>query len=138
MKKPNIIITEADHSKLTRMIALGNFSPRERGELHALAAELARARIIADDEMPPDVITMNSTAELLDLDTGERMDFTVVFPADADIDEGKISVLAPVGAGMLGYSLGDEFEQPSPNGLRRLKVAQIRFQPEAASAVASA
>ena len=87
--------------------------------------ELARAKIVADNEVPPDVITMNSTAELLDLDTGEHMEFTVVFPADAEINEGKISVLAPVGVGMLGYAVGDVFEQAAPYGVRRLKVAQF-------------
>jgi regulator of nucleoside diphosphate kinase len=82
--------------------------------------------------VPPDVITMNSSAELLDLDTGERMEFTVVFPGEADLDEGRISVLAPAGTGMLGCRVGHTFEQPTPFGLRRLMVLVVTFQPEAA------
>jgi regulator of nucleoside diphosphate kinase len=137
MKKPTIIMTKADHTKLSRMIALGGVSPRERGEVHALEEELARAEVVAPEKLPADVITMNSRAEMLDLDTGERMDFTVVFPVDANVDEGKISVLAPVGTGMLGYRVGDVFERPAPSGVRRLQVMQVHFQPEAAFAATS-
>ncbi len=111
-------------------------SDRERGEAHALQRELARARIVAPDAVPPDVITMNSRAELLDLDTGERMEFTVVFPNEADLEENKISVLAPVGTGMLGYRVGDTFERRAPYGMRRLEVIDVTFQPEASLAKA--
>ncbi|HYJ07251.1 MAG TPA: GreA/GreB family elongation factor, partial [Chthoniobacterales bacterium] len=81
--------------------------------------------------------TMNSRAELLDLETGERMEFTLVFPMDANIEAGKISVLAPLGTAMLGSRVGDEFEWIVPYGLRRLKVVAVRFQPEAALAMAA-
>jgi regulator of nucleoside diphosphate kinase len=89
------------------------------------------------DEIPEDIITVNSRAELLDLETGERMEFTLVLPMDANIEAGKISVLAPLGAAMLGYRAGDEFEWVVPYGLRRLKVMAVRFQPEAALAMAA-
>jgi regulator of nucleoside diphosphate kinase len=80
---------------------------------------------------------MNSRAELLDLHTGERMEFTLVYPVDADIEAGKISVLAPLGTAMLGYRVGDEFEWIVPYGLRHLKVLAVHFQPEAALALAA-
>lgn len=137
MKPRTLIITEEDHARLTRMLAT-TLSPRERSDAHALEGELARAQLVAPSAVPPDVITMNSRAELLDLETRERMEFTVVFPEDADIDEGRISVLAPVGTGMLGYRVGDVFEQPAPTGVRRLQVLGVRFQPEAALAATAA
>ena len=80
---------------------------------------------------------MNSRAELVDLESGERMEFTLVLPADANINDGKISVLAPLGTAMLGYRVGDEFEWPVPYGVRRLKVTHVYFQPEAALAMAA-
>jgi regulator of nucleoside diphosphate kinase len=132
MKNRNIIITAPDYARLRGMITLGNLSQRERGEVQALEDELERARIVAPDAVPPDVVTMNSRAELLDMDTGERMEFTVVFPDKADVAAGKISVLAPVGAGMLGYRVGASFERRAPNGLRRLQVVAVTFQPESA------
>jgi regulator of nucleoside diphosphate kinase len=135
MKNETIIITESDRAKLEDMIAFkSDLSPRDRCEFRALENELKRAKIVAAGDVPPDVITMHSRAELLDLETGERMAFTVVFPEEADIEEGRISVLAPVGTAMLGYCVGDAFEMPTPSGVRRLIVAGITFQPEAAVA----
>jgi regulator of nucleoside diphosphate kinase len=138
MKKHTIKITAADHARLTRLISRADLSPRERDEARALQVELERAEIVPLREMPPDVITMNSRAELLDLDTNERMEFTVVFPEEANLPEGKISVLAPVGTGMLGYRVGHAFEQRAPFGMRRLKVLAVNFQPEAALEAAAA
>jgi regulator of nucleoside diphosphate kinase len=121
----------ADHAELKRAIAtIGELSERGRAELGALRGELDRAEIVAPEQVPPDVITMNSRAGLLDLDTNERMEFTLVFPVDANIDEGNISVLAPLGTAMLGYRVGDEFEWRVPYGFRRLRVTEVKFQPE--------
>jgi regulator of nucleoside diphosphate kinase len=139
MKKLPIIMNAADHEELRCVLAAaGRLNERARAEISGLRSELNRADIVAPDAVPSDVITMNSRAELVDLDTNERMEFTVVFPAEADVEEGKISVLAPLGTAMLGYRVGNEFEWVVPYGRRRLKVAAVRFQPEAAGATADA
>jgi regulator of nucleoside diphosphate kinase len=138
MKNRNIILSAVDHAELCCVIASGGkISERARAELKGLESELERAQIVPPEALPPNVITMNSRAELLDLDTGEHMEFTLVFPSEANIDEGKISVLAPLGTAMLGYRVGDEFEWTVPHGLRRLKVTHVHFQPEAAVATAA-
>ena len=94
MKNQNIIMTAGDHAQLERVIAcaVGKLSERARGEWKAVQSELERAQIVAPEELPADVITLNSRAELLDLDTGEQMEFTLVFPSVASIDDCKISV----------------------------------------------
>ena len=131
MKKQAIIMTAADHEELRCVVAaLGRLSRRGLEEVAALERELTRAEVVAPQDVPPDVITMNSRAELLDLETAERMEFTLVYPADANVEEGKISVLAPLGAAMIGYRVGDEFEWSVPYGERRLRVTAVRFQPE--------
>lgn len=122
----------ADHEELACAIAAaGRLNDRARGEISALRSELDRAEIVAATQVPSDVITMNSRAELIDLDTNERIEFTLVFPAEANVDEGKISVFAPLGTAMLGYRVDNEFEWVVPYGRRRLKVVAVRFQPEA-------
>jgi regulator of nucleoside diphosphate kinase len=132
MKNRNIIITAADHTELENVITFtGKISERARAELYALEGELRRAEIVTPEAIPSDVITMNSRAELVDLETNEVMQFTLVLPRDAKIEEEKISVLAPLGAAMLGYRVGDEFEWHVPYGVRRLKVTNVYFQPEA-------
>ena len=128
-----IVITKQDHRQLQNLLAEVALSqPRDRGDLVALRDELYRAVIVDAHEVPADVVTMNSRAELVDLDSGEAAVFTLVFPADAAIDENKISVLAPVGAAMLGYRVGDEFEWTVPGGTRRMRVGHVQYQPEAA------
>ena len=131
--KKSIYVTSQDKQRLQDLLAATAASgPRQQGDWKELAEELRRAIILEPNEIPPDVITMNSRADLVDLDTGETVTFTLVFPQDADLEEEKISVLAPIGAGMLGYRVGDEFEWNVPQGIRRMKVAKVHYQPEAA------
>jgi regulator of nucleoside diphosphate kinase len=110
MGKRTIYITAHDMEQLRKLLedekgrhGYGN----GRGEhLKGLEAELHRSKCIADHKVPRDVITMHSTARLIDLDTGEGIVYTLVFPNEADIRQGKISVLAPIGTAMLGYRVG--------------------------------
>jgi regulator of nucleoside diphosphate kinase len=68
---------------------------------------------------------------LIDLDSAEEMVLTLVFPRDADLNQDKISVLAPIGTAVLGYHVGDTIEWEVPDGTRRLEVRKIIYQPEA-------
>jgi regulator of nucleoside diphosphate kinase len=131
--KNSIHITTQDKQRLEDLLLEVQASdPRKHGDLKALTEELRRAVIVAPKDVSGDVITMNSRAEMRDLESGETVAFTLVFPSEANIDEEKISVLAPIGAGMLGYRVGDEFEWNVPGGLRRMKVTKVDYQPEAA------
>ena len=132
IKNP-IYVTSQDKQRLEDLLMeLEASDPRKHGDLKALTEELHRAVIVDPKDVFSDVITMNSRAEMRDLETGETVAFTLVFPSDANIDEEQISVLAPIGAGMLGYRVGNEFEWNVPDGLRRMKVTKIDYQPEAA------
>ena len=128
-----IHITSQDKDRLEDVLAeVAVSDSRKRGDLNALLEELQRAVIVDPQEVPNDVITMNSRADLLDLESGETLTFTLVFPMDANVEEGRISVLAPIGAGMLGYRVDDEFEWNVPAGVRRMRVTRVDYQPEAA------
>lgn len=126
---PRIIyITEADIKRLRPLL---EGVKNSRDDLRSLQAELKQARVLAPTEIPPDVITMNSKARLRDLDTDEEMIFTLAFPGNANIEEDKISVVAPIGTAMLGHRVGDEFEWEVPAGAVRLRVEEVLYQPEA-------
>ena len=124
-----IYITEADMKRLRPLIEGINNS---RDDLRGLQAELEHARVVTPADVPPDVITMNSKARIRDLDTGEEMIFTLVFPSIASIEHDRISVVAPIGTAMLGHRVGDEFEWEVPAGSVRLRVEEVLYQPEAA------
>src|SRR5687768_5964818 len=133
-KETSIYITELDRQRLEKLIEVaGGRNGAENHEyLRKLEHELELAETVAPEEVPGDVITMRSKVRLKDLTTGEEMVYTLVFPSEADFDEGKISVLAPVGTAMLGYRVGSRIEWQVPSGLRRLRVEEILYQPEAA------
>lgn len=103
-----------------------------RDDLRMLQQELERACVVAPEEIPPDIVTMNSKVRVREMTSGEKATYTLVFPDQADIERGKISVIAPIGTAMLGERVGDEFEWQVPAGPVRLRVEEVLYQPEAA------
>ena len=128
-----IYITEFDLHRLEELLEVaGAFTYRGRSDLKELEEEVSRAQVVDSRKVPPTVITMNSRVKLRDLDTGEEMVFTLVFPREADIDGGRLSVISPVGTAILGYTEGDTIEWKVPSGRRRIKIEKVLYQPEAA------
>lgn len=123
-----IYITQAD---MTRLRSLIESMKSSREDLKALRGELDHANVVTSSDIPPDVITMNSRAQVRDLSDDEVMTYTLVFPGKANADDGLISVLAPIGTAMLGRRVGDEFEWHVPAGPVRLRVENVIYQPEA-------
>ena len=132
--KNRIYITEFDMNRLKGLIKFAEerWDKRAGKYLEELDDELDRAEIVKPEEIPTNVITMNSTFRLIDLDSGEELVYTLVFPANANSTNGRISVLAPVGTAVLGYRVGDTVEWTVPAGLKKLRVKEIVYQPEAA------
>jgi len=126
-----IFITAEDRKRL-EAILMRPMADRDREDVRELVIELQRATVVPAAEIPPDVITMNSRARLLDLDQNETLDYTLAYPQDADFSQGRISVIAPIGAALLGYRVGDEIQWAVPGGTRRLRVEEVLYQPEAA------
>jgi regulator of nucleoside diphosphate kinase len=133
MEKRTIYITKLDMARLKeRFLESETIPDRDKEHLAELEQELQRAEIVSSQEIPGDVITMNSTVRLKDLDTNRELIYTLVFPADADAGQNKISVLAPIGTALIGYRVGDIITWEVPAGRRRLKVKKVIYQPEAA------
>ncbi len=131
MSERNIYVTSDDRKRLQALLSRPTES-MDRDDVSGLVGEVQRAVVVPASEIPPDVITMNTRARLIDLDQRTTLDYTVVYPEDADFAAGRISVVAPIGAAMLGYRVGDEIEWVVPSGPRRLRVEAILYQPEAA------
>ena len=129
-----IYITTSDYHRLSGLIEMSRERNGEadREYLDQLEEELGRAELVNPKEIPSDVITMRSKVRLKDLKSGETVMYSLVFPFEASSNEGQISVLAPIGTALLGNRSGDVVESRVPSGLRRLKVKEILYQPEAA------
>jgi regulator of nucleoside diphosphate kinase len=133
--KDRIYITEADFEKLRRLIEGRRAAAgRDSEYLDVLERELDRADIVEVEAIPHDVVTMNSEVRLKDLDSGDIKVYKLVFPSQART-ENTISILAPIGTAVLGYRVGDIIEWRVPKGIRRLKVLEVLYQPEAAESV---
>ncbi len=128
-----IYITDNDMRRLRELILTAReFGKEDEKYLQELEKELDRAKTVKPADVPADVITMNTEAVLRNLDTDEKVTYKLVFPGEADINKGHVSILAPIGTALLGYSVGDTVEWKVPAGLVRLKVEKILYQPEAA------
>ena len=133
MQERTIYLTEKDMKRLRELVMVArSFGKEEEKYLRELENELNRAKIVKPEDIPPNVITMNSEVSLKDLNTGEESVYRLVFPDNADISNGRLSILAPIGTALIGYAEGDIIEWPVPSGTAKLKVTKILFQPEAA------
>jgi len=132
IQQGTIYVTKTDRERLKNLIEL----VRDRGDradllyVGKLENELEFAEVVASADMPPDIVTMRSKVRLKDTDTGEETVYTIVFPTEANFDDGKISILAPLATALLGYRLGDTVEFQAPSRLRRLQILEILYQPE--------
>jgi regulator of nucleoside diphosphate kinase len=128
-----ICITEFDLERLRELVGVAR-SCRELDQegLKVLEAELDRASICSAETVPRDVITMHSRVRIRDLGTGEEIMLTLVYPRAAKLEEGRISVMSPLGTALLGYRSGDILDWKVPDGMRRLEVVEVEYQPEAA------
>lgn len=131
MLKGEIFITKIDQEKLLGILSkVGSLNQEDRMLLKKLGDELARAHIVEPCEVPRDVVTMNSTITVEDVDSGHEDTYTIVYPGHANYQEKKISILAPIGTALLGYRAGDVIEWEVPRGVLRLKVKKVLYQPE--------
>lgn len=127
-----ICVTSSNQRRLLDVLAKVNpQKSRDRDSLRGLEAELNRAQIVPPQEAPPDLVTMHSKTRILDLEDQEEMVFTLAFPEEAAVEEGKLSILSPLGTAILGYRAGDTFTWELPQGARQFKILEVVYQPEA-------
>jgi len=134
VKTKNIVLAEADYMRLRHLIESSRrLGQRDAEHLDGLEQELERAIVVG--ETPSDVVTMNSRVRVRDMNSGREVTYEIVFPPHADVAKNRISVLAPIGTGLLGYSIGTTVEWQVPSGIRRFRILAVD-QPQAVSAAA--
>jgi len=139
MTMNHIYMTEPDFERIRDGLC-GNWlrDPEHAAGCGRLRKELQRAFIVRSVEIPIDVVTMNSRVQLRDLDSGDAVTFSLVYPSSAPhsrpgAPELTVSVLTPIGAAVLGQRVGDTVEWEAPTGVRRLRVEGVLYQPEGSS-----
>lgn len=125
-QQSRIFVTDLDYQRLSSLAA-----QTESDTGLALEEELSRANVIAQKDIPPTVVTMNSRVKFVDEITGQEQEMTLVYPKDANLEKSQISILAPIGVALLGLSVGQAIDWKLPNGsVKKLKVKEVLFQPE--------
>jgi len=129
---PPIVVSEADYQRLTNLAAA--IEERAPDVAGVLQAEMDRARVVPAASFPADVVQMGSTVEFRS-DTGQERRVTLVYPGEADLAQGKISILTPIGAALIGLSPGQSIAWAARDGRRRHLTVLRVAQPDSVSAV---
>lgn len=124
-----IVLTRTDYERLS---GLSTPSPGMTAARRFLAEELARAEVVEPGEIPPTVVTMNARVAFRDDQTGRTRTVTLVYPGAEDIAQGRVSILAPIGAALIGLSEGQSIEWETLSGdWKSLTVLKVHAQPRA-------
>jgi regulator of nucleoside diphosphate kinase len=118
---PPIIVASEDRERLRRLLEQHPTSDLTE----QLEGELDRASVVPWQDVPPDVVTMNSELEYEDVASGQRRRLRLVYPSEADTGAGRISVLAPLGCAQLGLHVAQEIDLRMPRGPRRHRVLSV-------------
>ena len=128
---PAIILSSKDFDRLEALLDSMHGIPLPHKS--ALLNELARADIMEPQDIPPSIVTMNSTVEFSIDGAAQDFRLTLVYPDETEDNPACISVLAPVGSALLGLAMGDTIEWPRPGGgLIQVRIKNILYQPERA------
>ncbi|EGQ7876781.1 TPA: nucleoside diphosphate kinase regulator [Vibrio parahaemolyticus] len=128
----SIYISSLDMNRIT---ALLDKMPNIAAELVELEAELDRATVLEPEEMPSNVVTMNSTVEFKFAGEERTMTKTLVYPSELKSSD-DISIFAPVGSALIGLSVGQKLDWPMPNKqVKTIEIVDITYQPERCGAL---
>ena len=126
MKPSRIVITDVDRRRLGTLIERATrYGLAGRDVIADLEHELERATAVDPGDCPSDVVTMNSTVRVRDLDRDEMETYTLVYPAEGNVDNSCLSVLSPMGTAISGYRAGDVIEWSVPRFHARLRVEEV-------------
>ncbi len=127
-----MILTESDFTRIKSLLGgMKTYSDRDYMNLRKLHDSLTNATVVSPSEIPKNIVTMNSRISVRDPETKEEVVYTLVYPEKSDYRKGFISILAPLGAALIGSRVGDIVQWEVPKGERRLEIKEIYYQPEA-------
>lgn len=125
MRSHSIILSERDYSRLSALVDANISAP----VAESLEEELERASVLPLNKMPDDTVRMFSTVHYRNLDSDAVSTVTIVYPGEANVAAAKVSVLAPIGAALIGLKINQTIDWALPNGkTARLQVVEVSHQ----------
>ena len=128
-----IILSKLDFTRILNSIKVAKQSNKlNAAEAELLLGELNSAKVVEPQEIPVNVVTMNSIEKISFLNINKSVSFQLVYPNEADMKKNKISIFSPIATALIGYKVSDEIEWVVPSGLTKIRIDEIIYQPEAA------
>ena len=114
-----LTIKKNDHNVLMHYLQTTSMDLNyDRVQAEKLTEEVKAARVVNKTEFPKDMIGLNSKVTIRNTIARQNQEYTLVLPEEVDHKNDKVSVLAPLGAALLGFSKGDTITLPSAAGKR--------------------
>lgn len=127
-----IILNRLDYLRIKKCISdAKQFKSISISEEETLLKELNSAKIVEPQEIPDNVVTMNTIVRISFLNTNKQVEFQIVYPNQANLKDNKISIFSPIATALIGYKVKDEIEWIVPAGLTKIRIDNIVYQPEA-------
>lgn len=129
-RNKNLIVEKREYVFLKRILNINGFAGEisVKNSLHKLISELQSAQILDEDDMPFDTVRFNSRVTITSSNNWERT-LQLVLPSERNFEQGKISVLTPMGSALFGYSKGDTIEWDFPGGTKKIFIKNVEQQP---------
>ncbi len=131
MKK--IILNKLDYLRIQKHIREAKLRRTiEASEAEKLVNELESGILVEPQEIPTDVVTMNSVVRISFVGEDHQQEFRIVYPEEADFKERKVSIFSPIATALIGFRVGDLIEWMVPGGLKQIRIDGLIYQPETA------
>jgi regulator of nucleoside diphosphate kinase len=128
-----IILNRLDYARIKKCIRDAQLSNSiSNHEAESLLRELESAEILEPEDIPSNVVTMNSIVRMSFINSKKNVKFQIVYPNKANFKDNKISIFSPIATALIGYKVDDEIEWIIPAGITRIRIDEIIYQPEAA------
>lgn len=121
---PSITLSRDDHAKLSLLVSAA-LASKPTAPLKQLKEELDRALVVENGSVSDDVVTLNALVSFEDLETHEIEAYTITLPEQANVEQNRISILAPIGTALIGYRQGDIVNWQTPGGVRQLRIKNV-------------
>lgn len=129
----NIIVNRLDYIRIQKQINEARLKKTiDAVEAEKLLNELNSATIVNPNEIPGDVVTMNSVVKISFADSEKQLEFKIVYPDEANFKEKRVSIFSPVATALIGFRVGDLIEWMVPGGPTKIRIDEIIYQPESA------
>jgi regulator of nucleoside diphosphate kinase len=131
MQSRSVIVSDTDIERLNHLVRhLRHSRFRDQAQRELLGQTLENAEVTSSARFPRNAIKMNSRFRVLDLGTGKKQVYTLVYPDQAEASSGSISVLAPLGIALLGRKQGDTIDVDVPGRIRQLRIERVLYPPD--------